>query len=118
MSGLPLNHELVEREGRLEFSGKTAPLYRLYALPGGPPTRPGLVRVASGGGAIEVEVWSLTSFRFGTFVRGIPEPLGIGQVRLADGSTVQGFLCEAYATDGAKDITSFGGWRAYLKSLA
>lgn len=118
MSGLPLNGELTERLGRLEFAGKTAPLYRLYALPGGPPNRPGLVRVINGGSAIDLEVWSLSSNFFGDFVGTIPEPLGIGRVKLADGSTVQGFLCESYAIDGAKDITSFGGWRAYLKSLS
>ncbi len=118
MSGLPLNHELAERDGRLEFAGKTAPLYRLYALPGGPPHRPGLLRVPNGGAAIDVEVWSLSAQRFGRFVQDIPEPLCIGQIKLADGSTVQGFLCESYATEDARDITEFGGWRAYLKSLA
>ncbi|HTR87982.1 MAG TPA: allophanate hydrolase [Reyranella sp.] len=118
MSGLPLNPELLEREGQLEAATRTAPLYRLYALPGGPPARPGLVRTASGGAAIDVEVWSLPAYAFGRFVQAIPEPLGIGRVQLEDGTTVQGFLCEAYATADAQDITSFGGWRAYLKSLA
>ena len=118
MSGLPLNKQLAELDGRLECAGKTAPLYRFYALPGGPPFRPGLVRVADGGGSVELEVWSLPSTNVGAFLRQVPSPLGIGTLALDDGSTVQGFLCEPYATQGARDITALGGWRAYLKSLA
>lgn len=117
MSGLPLNTELTDRGGRLERKARTASLYRLYALPGTTPQRPGMIRVSNAGAAIEIEIWSLLPGHFADFVQKIPEPLGIGRVKLADGSSVQGFLCEAFATEGAKDITSFGGWRAYLKSL-
>lgn len=117
MSGLPLNGQLVGLGGRLENAGRTAPCYRLYALPGVPPQRPGMVRMADGGesgGAIELEVWSLPSANVGAFLRGIPAPLGLGTVTLADGSTVLGFLCESHATGNAHDITALGGWRAYL----
>jgi allophanate hydrolase len=117
MSGLSLNGQLTELGGRLEQAGKTAPVYRFYALPGGPPRRPGMVRVASGGGAIELEVWSLPAAKVGRFLRNIPSPLGLGTVTLADGSGVPGFLCESHAIAGAEDITSLGGWRAYLKTL-
>ena len=68
----------------------------------------------SGGGAIEVEVWEMPAREFGSFVAGIPAPLGIGTLTLADGELVQGFVCESYAVEDALDITSFGGWRAYL----
>jgi len=125
LSGLPLNGQLVELGGRLESAGRTAPVYRFYALPGGPPQRPGMVRVADGdgnvgggGGAIELEVWSLPAAAVGRLLRLIPAPLGLGTVTLADGSGVPGFLCESHATVGAEDITSLGGWRAYLKTLA
>ncbi|MBL6652942.1 MAG: allophanate hydrolase [Reyranella sp.] len=122
MSGLPLNGQLLELGGRLESKGWTAPIYRFYALPGGPPHRPGLVRVADGpgggGGAIEIEVWSLPAAKVGRLLQQIPAPLGLGTVTLADGSGVPGFLCESHATVGAKDITALGGWRAYLKTLA
>lgn len=118
MSGLPLNGQLVELGGRLERIARTAPVYRFYALPGGPPHRPGMVRAAEGGGAIDLEVWSLPADKIGAFVRKIPAPLGLGTVALDDGSAVPGFLCETYATRDARDITSFGGWRAYVKSLA
>jgi allophanate hydrolase len=113
MQGLPLNHQLLERGAVLLERTVTAPAYRLYALPGGPPARPGLVRVPSEGAAIEVEVWSLPAAAVGSFMAAIPAPLAIGKVTLADGRAVSGFLCEAYAVSEARDITGFGGWRAY-----
>jgi allophanate hydrolase len=113
MQGLALNHQLLERGAVLLERTVTAPEYRLYALPGGPPARPGLVRVPAAGAAIEVEVWSLPASTVGGFVAGIPAPLAIGKITLADGRAVSGFVCEAYAVNGARDITGFGGWRAY-----
>jgi allophanate hydrolase len=116
MSGLPLNPQLTERGAHLLERTHTAATYRFYALPGGPPFRPGLVRVASGGAAIEVEVWSVPAEHFGTFVAGIPAPLGIGKVELANGTQVPGFLCESHAVAQAEDITHLASWRAYLNA--
>jgi allophanate hydrolase len=116
MSGLPLNHQLTDRRARLIRATRTAPEYRFYALPGGPPERPGLVRVSSGGGSIDVEVWAVPADHFGSFVAGIPSPLGIGRVRLEDGSEVPGFLCESVATRSAVEITSLSSWRNYIAS--
>jgi allophanate hydrolase len=116
MQGLPLNHQLRDRGGYLVRATRTAARYRFFALPGGPPERPGLVRVVNGGASIEVEVWAIRATDFGSFVAGIPAPLGIGTIELQDGAKVPGFLCESYATDGAVDITQFNGWRSYLKS--
>ena len=113
MQGLPLNHQLLERGAVLLERTVTAPDYRLYALPGGPPARPGLVRVPAAGAAIEVEVWSLPAAAVGSFIAGIPAPLAIGKITLADGRAVNGFLCEAYAVSEARDITKFAGWRAF-----
>ncbi len=118
LSGLPLNWQLTQRGATLVSATTTAPHYRLYALPGTVPPKPGLVRVAEQGAAIAVEVWELPTAAYGSFVAGIPTPLGIGTLTLADGSTAQGFLCEPVALTGAQDITHLGGWRAYLKSLA
>jgi allophanate hydrolase len=115
MTGLPLNHQLTERGGWLVQATQSAPVYRLYALsPAWPPPRPGMVRVAEGGAAIEVEVWAVPAARFGDFVAQIPAPLGFGRLELADGSQVEGFICEPYAVEDAEDITAYGGWRAYL----
>ncbi len=116
MEGLPLNPELLALGARLLRRTHTAPCYRLYALPGGPPFRPGLVRVPDDGAAIEVEVWQLPAAALGPFLAGIPAPLGIGKLELADGTWTSGFLCESHATRGATDITELGGWRAYLAS--
>ena len=118
MHGLPLNQQLRDRGGYLLRSTRTAAHYRLYVLPGGPPQRPGLARVRGGGSSIDVEVWALRSVDFASFVEGIPAPLGVGTIELQDGERVLGFLCEAYATDGAADITHLGGWRAYLGERA
>lgn len=118
MHGLPLNHQLLERGARLLERTHTAPCYRLYALPGGPPARPGLVRQPAGGAAIEVEVWRLPQAELGGFVAGVPAPLAIGSIELADHRQVHGFLCEAHAAVGAQDITRHGGWRAWLAEAA
>jgi allophanate hydrolase len=114
MSGLPLNHELTARGARFLRAAKTAPCYRLYSLPGGPPARPGLLRDDNAGSTVELEVWALPAARFGDFLRGIPAPLGIGTLRLEGGEEVKGFLCEAGATRRAEEVTAFGGWRAFL----
>lgn len=114
MSGLPLNHELTGRGGRFLRTDETAPRYRFYALAGGPPKRPGMVRVADGGATVPVEIWRLPTAGLGGLLAGIPSPLGLGQVELADGSFVTGFLCEPVGTEGAEDITDLGGWRAFL----
>ena len=118
LAGEPLNHQLTNLHGTLVRSCKTAPVYRLVALPGTVPPKPGLIRTAEGGGAIEVEVWEMTAEAFGTFVAAIPPPLGIGTLQLEDGELVKGFLCESYVVAGARDITHFGGWRAFLKATA
>jgi len=117
MSGLPLNHQLTERGGWRLAVTRTAANYRLYALPGGPPLRPGLVRDTDSA-AIDVEVWALPADRVGVFLQGIPAPLGLGRVELADGSWAAGFICEAWAIADAVDVTSFGGWRAYMQTRA
>jgi allophanate hydrolase len=116
MQGLQLNKQLIDRGAYFVTQTLSAPAYRFYALPGGPPARPGMVKVNEGGSAIELEVWALPSEQVGSFLAAIPSPLGLGKVQLADGSAVTGFICEANATVGAQDITHLGGWRAFLKS--
>ncbi len=113
LSGQPLNGQLTGLGAVLCGRTRTAPAYRFYALPG-TPARPGLVRVADGGAAIECEVWSVPAAEFGAFVAGIPAPLGIGKITLEDGTVVCGFICEPLGISGAEDITRFGGWRNYL----
>jgi allophanate hydrolase len=115
LSGLPLNGELRALGAEFLGEARTAAAYRLHLLPGGPPLRPGLLRVADGTGtAIAAELWSLPPEGFGRLVAGIPAPLGFGTVALEDGRLVKGFLAEAAGLAGARDITAHGGWRAFL----
>ena len=119
LSGMPLNGQLSSRGATLAATTRTAPHYRLYALPGTTPPKPGMCRVAANQGeAIALEIWDMPLEHYGSFVALIPHPLGIGTLELEDGSKVQGFVCESDALQGAQDISSFGGWRAYLASLA
>jgi allophanate hydrolase len=116
LSGMVLNHELTALGARLVAATSTAPDYKLFAL-ATTPAKPGLARAPGFAGAgIAVEVWALTPEAFARFTAALPAPMGIGRVTLADGTAHPGFLCEAYALDGAADITSHGGWRAYLAS--
>ncbi|WP_042399114.1 allophanate hydrolase [Streptacidiphilus carbonis] len=112
LSGEPLNGQLLDLGARLVESTTTAPEYRLHALATSP-SKPGLVRVAEGGAAIQAEVWELPAEGLGRLLAALPEPMALGRVRLADGSAVTGFLCEGVALAGAPDITAHGGWRAY-----
>lgn len=118
LSGMPLNTQLTERFSVLLEQTTTSANYRLYALPNTTPPKPGLKRVAAGEGEqIIVEVWEMPASAFGSFVDLIPAPLGIGNVELADGRWVNGFICEGYGFEGARDVTEFGGWRSYITAL-
>jgi allophanate hydrolase len=118
LSGLPLNGQLTSLGATLVCTAATSDRYRLYRLAGGPPFRPGLIRGEPGSGAsIALEIWALPLTNVGAFLAQIPSPLGLGTVELDDGSTVKGFICEAAGAVGAEDVTSFGGWRAYVASL-
>ena len=121
LRGQPLNWQLQEAGARFVMATQTAAAYTLYALANTQPPKPGLVRVTDQQGApIAVEVWDMPLRCFGKFVADVPAPLGIGSVQLANGLTVKGFICEPSAVSngsGALDITSFGGWLAYLDSL-
>lgn len=116
LRGEPLNGQLTERAAVFVDDVRTAPEYRLFALPTQPP-KPGLLRVTSGGAAIVGERWRLDPAAFGDFVASVSPPLTIGSLALDNGSTCHGFLCESYAVGGALDITAFGGWLTYLVSL-
>ncbi|MEO4047770.1 allophanate hydrolase [Pseudomonas sp. CAU 1711] len=114
LTGMPLNFQLTSRDAVLVEQTTSSADYRLYALPGSVPPKPGLARVAEDGAEIIVELWDVPQARFGEFVAEIPPPLGIGNLQLADGRWVKGFICEPYALQGARDITAFGGWRAFI----
>ena len=118
LSGMALNGELKALGGRLLEAARTAADYKLYALKTTPP-KPGMLRVEAGtGSSIELEVWALPAGSFATFVDAVPPPLSIGTVRLADGRGVKGFIVEAADVAGAREISGFGGWRAFVAEAA
>ena len=115
---MALNHELTSLGGRLLETAETAPDYQLYALSTTPP-KPGMLRIEPGKGVtIALELWALSAASFGQFVAAVPPPLSIGTIKLADGRGVKGFIVEPAALDGARDISSFGGWRAFMAEKA
>ncbi|MEO8244626.1 MAG: allophanate hydrolase [bacterium] len=114
LTGMPLNKELAGPGGVLLGEAQTAAGYRLFALAGTVPPKPGMVfDPGFEGPGLTVEVWALPAAAFGAFIARIPAPLGIGKIALADGRAVSGFLCESHALAGALEITRYGGWRAY-----
>lgn len=118
LEGMPLNGQLTERGATLLAATTTAPRYRLYAMADTTPPKPAMVRDDLDGAAIAVEVWAMPVDQLGSFLTLVPPPLCLGTVELADGTWQKGFLCEPRATDGATEITRFGGWRAYRASVA
>jgi allophanate hydrolase len=119
LSGESLNHQLIDVAATFVKSARTSPHYRLFELPNTTPSKPGLVRSETGGGAaIEEKIWRLSREAFGAFVSRIPAPLCVGSIELEHGERVHGFLCEHHAVLGARDISSFGGWRSFQRSFA
>jgi len=112
---MPLNGELTRHGARYLETTTTAPDYQLFVLSDAQPAKPGLLRVAVGSGAkIELETWALNAEGFGGFVASVPSPLSIGSIRLSDGRLVKGFLVEAESVSGARNISRYGSWPAFL----
>jgi len=117
MQDLPLNPQMLELDATFLEATTTSANYQLYALAGGPPFRPGLVRDANNGDEIAVEVWQMPVANVGLFIQKIPAPLGLGKVELANGEEVIGFICQPEGIQTATNISEFGGWRKYLASV-
>lgn len=113
LKDMPLHWQLTSRNAQFIGAFETAPTYRLYAMADSVPPKPALVH-SEDGSAIALEVYELGVAEFGSFVAEVPAPLAIGTVTLADGSSVKGFVAEPRAVNGAEDITSLGGWRAFI----
>jgi allophanate hydrolase len=117
LKDMPLHWQLTSREAEFVGAFETAPSYKLYVIADSVPPKPALVHDESGA-AIKVEVYELGVAEFGSFTVDVPAPLAIGNVTLADGTTVKGFVSEPRALNGAEDITHLGGWRAYIAGKA
>ncbi|WP_233058688.1 allophanate hydrolase [Komagataeibacter sp. FNDCR2] len=118
LRGLPLHFQLERENAVFRRAARTAPDYRLFALPDSTPPKPGMFRQAGFAGAgLEVEIYELSAAAFGRFVASIPQPMAIGRITLADGEEVDGFLCAEAAARNGRDITAFGGWKNYLDTM-
>ena len=117
LKGQPLAHQLEGLGAQWAETTQTSMSYRLYALAGGPPFKPALV-FDPDGSSIEVDVWHVSPAALGTFLTMVPAPLALGTVSLADGRDLTGFVSEPRATNGATEITRFGGWRAFVDDAA
>ncbi len=112
----------LELSGNMELVGahfvreaQTEPVYRLWSIND---RHPAMMRVNQGGASIAVEVWVVPAHNMGVLLLLEPPGLCIGKVRLSDGEEVLGVLGEPFLCEGKRDITEWGGWRAYIAYLA
>lgn len=110
MRGLELNPNMLAVGAQFVREDKTLPAYRLYSIGD---RHPGMVRVASGGVSVAVEVWAVPPDGLARILLKEPPGLSIGKVQLASGVEVLGVLAEPILCDGQLDISAHGGWRAY-----
>lgn len=113
MRGLALNGNLLAVGAMFERETTTTPSYRLWSIDD---RHPAMIRASQGGAAIAVEVWTVPAAGLATILLGEPPGLAIGKVRLADGEETLGVIAEPTLCEGQREITAFGGWRAYLAS--
>ena len=111
MRGLALNGNLLAAGATFVRETRTAPVYRLWSIGD---RHPAMVRVAAGGAAIQVEVWSVPAAGLAGILLAEPQGLTIGKVPLEDGSEVLGVLGEPILCEGQREITAYGGWLAYI----
>jgi hypothetical protein len=112
MRGLALNGNLLAVGATFVREAKTEPAYRLWSIGD---RHPAMLRVRDGGRAIAVEVWEVPLDGLGTLLLQEPPGLCIGRLQLDDGEAVLGVLGEPYLCEGAREITEYGGWRAYIE---
>ena len=115
MRGLELNPNLRAAGARFVREALTAPVYRLWSIDD---RHPAMLRVSAGGVAIAVEVWSVPAEGVAGILLQEPPGLCIGKVRLADGEETLGVLGEPALCEGRREITQYGGWRAYVATRA
>ena len=111
MRGLALNGNLLAAGATFVRETATSPSYRLWSIDD---RHPAMIRVAKGGAAVAVEVWDVPAAGLAAILLGEPSGLSVGKVRLADGEETLGVLGEPALCEGQREITQYGGWRAYV----
>lgn len=115
MRGLELNANLLQAGATFLEETTTEPTYRLWSIAD---RHPAMMRVGSGGRAIGVEVWAVPPAGIAAILRQEPPGLSVGKVCLADGEVVLGVLGEPILCENQREITAWGGWRAYTAAKA
>jgi len=111
MRGLALNGNLLAAGATFVRETTTSPRYRLWSIED---RHPAMIRVAKGGIAVAVEVWDVPAAGLAAILLGEPPGLCVGKVHLADGEETLGVLGEPALCEGQREITQYGGWRAYV----
>jgi hypothetical protein len=114
MQGLELNDNLQQVGAVFIRETTTSPIYRLWSIGD---RHPAMMRVTTGGSSIALEIWSLPLAGLAKILQQEPAGLCIGKIKIADNSEVLGVLGEPFLCEGQQEITKFGGWRNYIKSL-
>jgi len=114
MRGLELNSNLLALGAEFECESHTSPHYFLWSIDD---RYPAMQRADKGGKSIALEIWRVPCVSFSQLLLGEPPGLVIGRITLVDGRSVLGVLGEAYFCIGQRDITAYGGWRAYMQSV-
>jgi gamma-glutamylcyclotransferase (GGCT)/AIG2-like uncharacterized protein YtfP len=115
MRGLALNQNMLDAGARFLREAMTMPEYRLWSIDD---RHPAMIRVSEGGAAIAVEVWAVPAPGLARILQAEPPGLCIGKARLMDGDEVLGVLAEPVLCEGRREITRWGGWRAYMAAVA
>lgn len=114
MKDLALNPNLLNVGATFEREAKTEAAYRIWSIDD---SYPAMIKAKEGGIAVALEVWEVPLAGLGTILSQEPPGLAIGKVTLHDGEEVLGVIGEPLTVEGKKEITQYGGWRAYQASL-
>jgi gamma-glutamylcyclotransferase (GGCT)/AIG2-like uncharacterized protein YtfP len=115
MRGLKLNANMLAAGAKFCRETCTEPTYRLWSIND---EHPAMIRVTDGSGVkVAVEVWSVPAAGLAAILLAEPPGLAIGKVRLADGAVVLGVIGEPALVEGQREISRYGGWRAYAAAV-
>ena len=114
MRGLELNPNLLAVGATFLREDKTVPVYRLFSIND---RHPGMYRVPEGGVSVAVELWSVPREGLASILLKEPAGLSIGKVTLASGEETLGVLAEPILCEGQREISEYGGWRAYRRAV-
>ena len=114
MRGLKYNQHMTAAKAAFVREAATEPAYRLWSVRD---DHPAMIHVTDGSGKpVNVEVWAVPLEGLAGLLQDEPSGLAIGKVRLDDGSVVLGVLGESALVGGQREITGYGGWRAYVEA--